>query len=187
LNELKEEYCDAFFVSAARKKGVGFLKKCLNEMAGAHERASLRVGVVGYPNAGKSSLINAMIGSQLKVKSVSGTTKKTAWLRMGRVRIQDSPGVIPARDDKVALGLTASKDPHKMKNVENVALSLLGMGKVGESVKGFYGVDRVLSDYDALLEIGKRKGFLLKGGIVDVDRASVLVVEDWQKGRIGLR
>lgn len=184
LDELRGEYGGAFFVSATKKKGIGKLKIHLEELAERGERTSLRVGIVGYPNAGKSALINAMTGAELKVKDVSGTTKKTAWIRMGNVRIMDSPGVIPAGDDKVALGLTASKDPHKMKNVESVAMSLLRMDRVGENVRRFYGVDVDLEDFELFEEIGRRKGFLLRGGVVDENRTAVRIVEDWQKGRV---
>ncbi|NPE26683.1 GTPase RsgA [Methanococcoides sp. SA1] len=187
LKELKAEYPDSFFVSALKKRGVGNLKRGLVEMAADWKRESLRIGIVGYPNAGKSALINVLVpGSGLKVKNVSGTTKKTAWIRSGALRIMDSPGVIPAGDNKVALGLTAAKDPHKMKNVESVAMSLLKMERVGDSVRKFYGVDED-EDWEAFEAIGRAKGFLLKGGVVDEDRTAVKIVEDWQKGRISLR
>jgi len=187
LKELKAEYPDSFFVSALKKNGVKNLKQGLVEMAEEWKRDSLRVGIVGYPNAGKSALINVLVpGSDLKVKNVSGTTKKTAWIRNGALRIMDSPGVIPAGDGKIALGLTSSKDPHKMKNVESVAFSLLRMDRVGKSVRDFYGVSEE-EDYDAFEAIGKVKGFLLKGGIVDEDRTAIRIVEDWQKGKIVLK
>jgi ribosome biogenesis GTPase A len=184
LDELRGEYSGAFFVSAKKKRGVGKLKKYLEEKARGWSRSSLRVGIVGYPNAGKSALINAMTGAELKVKDVSGTTKKTAWIRMGAVRIMDSPGVIPAGDDKVVLGLTASKDPHKMKNVYEVAMSLLRMDRVGLSVRRFYEVDVSLDDYDSFEEIGRKKGFLLKGGVVDENRTGIRIVKDWQEGKV---
>ncbi len=186
LRELRSEYPDAFFVSALKRRGVKNLKNGLMEMAEDWKRESLRIGIVGYPNAGKSALINSLVpGSDLKVKNVSGTTKKTAWIRSGALRIMDSPGVIPAGDSKVALGLTASKDPHKMKNIESVAMSLLKMDLVGKSVRNFYGVDEK-DDWEAFEAIGRAKGFLLKGGVVDEDRTAIRIVEDWQKGRISL-
>lgn len=192
LKKLRSEYPRGFFISALKKRGIGDLKKYLSEMAKSWKRESLRIGIVGYPNAGKSSLINVLVpGARMKVKSVSGTTRKTEWIRSGRLRIMDSPGVIPAGDDKIKIGLTASKDPHKIRNPEKVALKIVEflIGKDSKILTRFYGVeiDSEMSDYDVFLAIGKKKGFLLKGGVVDEDRTAIRIIDDWQKGRVGLK
>ena len=192
LKKLKVDYPDGFFVSALKRRGVKDLKKGLDEMAESWKRESLRVGIVGYPNAGKSSLINVMVpGAGVKVKSISGTTRKTEWIRSGRVRIMDSPGVIPAGDDKIRIGLTASKDPHKIRNPEKVALKIVEflVGKDAGILERFYGIKDIgeMSDYDVFLAIGKKKGFLLKGGVIDEDRTAIRIIDDWQRGRIGLK
>ncbi len=192
IKELRGEYVNGFFVSSLKRTGVKELKKAMENMAENWERESLRVGIVGYPNAGKSSLINAMVpGARVKVKSVSGTTRKTEWLRMGRLRIMDSPGVIPAGDDKIKIGLTASKDPHKIRNPEKVAFKILEfiLGKDEKILERFYSVEigEGVGVYDVFLGIGKKKGWLLKGGVVDEDRTSIRIIDDWQRGRIGLK
>ncbi len=192
LKKLRSEYTGAYFVSALKRRGVSKLKKGLDDMAENWRRQSLRVGVVGYPNAGKSSLINVLVpGAGVKVKSVSGTTRKTEWIRKGKLRIMDSPGVIPSGDDKIKIGLTASKDPHKIRNPEKVALKIVEflMSKNLKVLERFYGVslEDGRSGYDLFLEIGKKKGFLVKGGVVDEDRTAIKVIDDWQRGRIGLK
>ncbi len=192
LKKLKVEYPGGFFVSALKRRGIGALKKSLGDMAEGWKRESLRVGIVGYPNAGKSSLINVLVpGARVKVKSVSGTTRKTEWIRSGKLRIQDSPGVIPAGDDKIRIGLTASKDPHKIRNPEKVAIKIIEflMKKDLGILERFYKVELEdgLSVYDVFLSVGKKKGFLVKGGEVDENRTAIRIIDDWQRGRIGLK
>jgi ribosome biogenesis GTPase A len=192
VEKLRREYVNGFFVSALKRRGIKGLREALENMAENWERESLRIGIVGYPNAGKSSLINSLVPSaRVKVKSVSGTTKKTEWIRMGRLRIQDSPGVIPSGDDKIKIGLTASKDPHKIRNPEKVAVKILEfiLDKDKSILERFYGIRISEGDevFDVFLKVGKRKGWLLKGGVVDEDRCAIRIIDDWQRGRLGLK
>ncbi len=126
IESLKKKYPAAFFISASKKIGVNKLKALLENMAENWNRPSLRIGLVGYPNIGKSTLINLLApGARAKVSSISGTTKKTLWVRSGQLRIMDSPGVIPFGDRKVQVGMVAAKDPHKIKNPEKVAIRVI--------------------------------------------------------------
>ena len=184
LGELKKEYPDAFFVSCKKRTGVKDLKRMLVEMAEGRDRSSLRVGVVGYPNIGKSSLINLLaIGARVKVSPVSGTTKKTQWVRDKKLRIMDSPGVIPFGDSGARVGVMSGKDAHKIKNPEKVAIKIIEF-LIGKGVK-IYGVGG--SDaYEVFDDIGRKKGYLVKGGEIDENRVAIKVIEDWQRGRIRL-
>ncbi len=188
INKLKKEYPGAFFVSATKRTGVKDLKGVLENMAENWNRPSLRVGLVGYPNIGKSTLINLLVpGAKAKVSSMSGTTKKTQWVRSGKLRIMDSPGVIPFGDRKVQIGMTAAKDPHKIKNPEKVALRIIDfmMKREGNLLKRYYGASGK-DEYEAFEDIAMKKGFLVKGGEVDEHRTAIKVIDDWQRGRIKL-
>lgn len=189
VEELREEYPDSFFVSSTKKTGVGELKKFLVEMADNWRCPSLRVGVVGYPNIGKSTLMNLLVpGARAKVSSVPGTTKKTQWFRSGKLRIMDSPGVIPFGDRNVEIGMTASKDPHKIKNPEKVAIRIIGflMKRDARILKRCYGAGGE-DAYEIFDDIGRKKGYLVKGGKVDENRVAIKVIDDWQKGKINLK
>ncbi|MFH1522103.1 MAG: GTPase, partial [archaeon] len=187
--KLKKEYPNSFLISATKKTGIKNLKATLENMTENWERSSLRVGLVGYPNIGKSTLINLLApGAKAKVSSMSGTTKKTQWVRTGRLRIMDSPGVIPFGDKNVQVGMTASKDPHKIKNPERVAIRIIEflMKRDDETLKNMYGA--VGNDaYEIFEDIGRKKGLLVKGGEVDENRTAIKVIDDWQRGRIKLK
>jgi len=189
IEKLKKEYPNAFFVSATKKIGVKRLKEALDNMAENWDRPSLRVGLVGYPNIGKSTLINLLApAAKAKVSSVSGTTKKTLWVRNGRLRIMDSPGIIPYGDKKVQIGMTASKDPHKIRNPEKVAISIIEllMKRDVKLLKKYYKASGGTA-YEVFEDIGHKMGYLVKGGEVDENRVAIKVIDDWQKGRIKLK
>ena len=189
IDKLKKEYPNSFFISATKKIGVKKLKTTLENMAENWNRESLRIGLVGYPNIGKSTLINLLApGARAKVSSMSGTTKKIQWIRTGKLRIMDSPGIIPFGDKKVQIGMTASKDPHKIKNPEKVALRIIEflMKKDVKLLKKYYKATG--KDENEIFEdIGKKMGYLVKGGEVNENRIAIKVIDDWQKGRIKLK
>jgi len=189
VEALRSEYPDGFFVSATKRTGVRELGLALEKMAEGRERSSLRVGIVGYPNIGKSTLINLLVpGARAKVSPISGTTKKTQWVRSGKLRIMDSPGVIPFGDRKVQIGMTAAKDPHKIRNPEKVAIRIIEflIKKDRGLLKRYYKAEGETA-YDVFDDIARKKGFLVKGGEVDENRTAIKVIEDWQRGRIKLK
>jgi len=188
---LQKHYSDAFFISMKRKNSVSLLRKFLDTKGNNRDR-SLRVALIGYPNVGKSSIFNMLVPeAKAKVSSVSGTTKKTEWIRSGRLRFMDSPGVIPRSDSKIQVGITASKDPHKFPFPEKVALKIIKViRRTDEKIlKRFYDFDfdSCDSDYDVFLKFGKAKGHMIKGGEINENRAGIKIVDDWQKGKLGLK
>ena len=190
LAKIRAEFQDSFFISSLKKIGVNTLKKYLTDYSEEWRGGkSLRVGIVGYPNIGKSTLINLLApNAKAKVSSVSGTTKKTQWIREGKIRYLDSPGVIPFGDSKSQVGMTASKDPHKIRNPEKVARGIIEHleNRGGSSLEKHYGVEA--GDVEDLFEkIGRKKGFLVKGGEFDEHRTAIKIIDDWQKGKISLK
>lgn len=191
LDRIKSRYTKgSFFVSIKKKRTLSVLKRELSSLASDLEHP-LRVALLGYPNVGKSSILNILVpGFKSKVSSVAGTTKKTGWVRSGNIRYMDSPGVIPRSDSKVKVGITASKDPGKIKDPEKVAANIVEriMSNDSKILEDFYGlkIDEHDSYYDVFHNIGKAKKMLQKGGEVDEDRTAVKIIKDWQEGRLRL-
>lgn len=189
LIKLKKKYLNAFFISATKKFGVKKLKTALKDMADNWKKPSLRVGLVGYPNIGKSTLINLLApGTNAKVSSVSGTTKKTQWVRAGNLRIIDCPGVIPFTDKKIQIGLTASKNPHKITNPEKVAIRIIEflMEQDKKILEKKYNA-KGDTPYELFENIAREKKLLIKGNRIDENRTAIKIINDWQKGQINLK
>jgi len=150
----------------------------------------IQVGIIGYPNTGKSSLINLLIGrASAKTASEAGFTKGIQKLRLSEnILLLDSPGVIPAEDysmtseEKIAQHVKFGGKSHtQVKNPELALNEIVKSNK--KALEKFYKI-KFKNAEDLIEKIGKRKGFLKKGGEVNSDRAARAVLKDWQLGKI---
>jgi len=150
------------------------------------------VGVLGYPNTGKSSIINALAHKKkVKVSKKAGTTHGLHWVNAsGGIRLIDSPGVIPlSKEDEVRYGLIGAKDTERLKNPGLVASAVIKLFLKSSLrvFEEFYGVKVRGKSVDEIIRlVAEKKGFLLKGGRVDENRVVGLIVRDWQQGRLKL-
>ncbi len=159
------------------------------------------VGVLGYPNVGKSSVINALAHKKkVKVSKKSGTTHGVHWIKAtSEIKLIDSPGVIPLnQEDEIRYGLIGAKDTEALKDPELVAHAVVKLFlKYGKKkFEEFYKINVDSKDVkgkggekgveDIVEEIGFQRGFLVKGGKVDENRVVSLIVRDWQQGRLRL-
>lgn len=187
LNELKRVYPYAFLVSGIKNVGINRLKTHLLIMAKRKGIIEPKIGVVGYPNVGKSALINAMVKrARAKVASKAGTTRGVQWIKAGSLKILDSPGVIPYEDSEMKLGIIGAKNPEKMRNKEKLAWKIISVivQKDKEILEKFYGLKLEGDSYDMMLAIGKKRRFLIKGGKIDEDRTAMQIIRDWQSGKL---
>lgn len=153
---------------------------------------SLRAMVVGVPNSGKSTIINSMCK---KAKAVTGNkpgvTRGTQWLSYDGVDFLDTPGTLWAKfDDPVTA--------HHLACIGSIKDEVLDTNEVvywfindikneyGENLKERYSLDVIKEDPNEIFEdIANKKGFKLKGGILDYERTSKLILDDFRKGRLG--
>ena len=157
----------------------------------------LRMMVVGIPNTGKSSFINRMAGkNRAKVADKPGVTRSNQWFAIGGgIELLDTPGVLwPKFDDPQVgdrLAFIGSVKAEVMDS-ETMAVRLI------ESLVGGY-EDKLLSRYklknipdihavmpwEILEEIGRERGMLIRGGEVDLERASVMLLDEYRSGKMG--
>ncbi|MDO8508672.1 MAG: GTPase [Nanoarchaeota archaeon] len=190
LNKIKDQYPDAFFVSGVKNIGISNLKRSLLIMAKRMKIDEPKIGIVGYPNVGKSAVINAIAKrARAKVSAKAGTTRGIQWIKAGGLMILDSPGVVPFDDSERMLGIMGAKNIEKIRNVERIAYEVMRMLiQYNKSIiEKFYDISVDGKDYDMILEeIARKKGYLLKGGIIDERRAALLIVKDWHEGKLRL-
>jgi len=188
LSELREENKDAYFVSGAEKIGMKKLKTGLILIGKSLGRFNPKIGIVGYPNVGKSSIINCLAyGARAAVAPVAGTTKGPQFVKAGGLKVIDSPGIIPIEDDEIKLGILSAKNPEKLRNPERVAQEIINLVLRTDKriLENYYQIEvRDEDSYKILLDIGRHKGMLKKKGVVDETKTSISLVRDWQRGKI---
>ncbi len=177
------------FVSSKDRFGTTMLRHKILEIAGIKGREIL-VGSLGYPNTGKSSVINAVAGRhKAGTSSISGHTKVMQLVNAGsRIMLLDTPGVIPfGENDEYIQGILSVKDATHIKDPVGVAMKIIEKfcDENKTALESFYHVKIEGQDsYDALLLIGRESNCLKKKGEVDDTRADLRKINDLQKGLI---
>ena len=155
---------------------------------------TLRLMVVGIPNTGKSSFINRMAGNaKAKVADKAGVTRQQQWFAVGKgIELLDTPGVLwpkfddPEVGDKLAF-TGAVKD--EVTDIEALSCRLLEvLAKTRpQSILERYKLDDIdgLQGWEILELIGKKRGFLIKGGEIDYERTAVMLCDEFRGGRLG--
>lgn len=187
LDKVKDRYEGAFFVSGTNNLGIAGMKKELQITAKREKIKEPLIGVVGYPNVGKSAIINALAKrGKARVGRHAGTTKGIQWVKAGGLRVMDSPGVVPIEDSEIKLGIMGAKNPEKLRDPERTAYRLIGFLKDIDSraVEEHFSIELEGDEDEVLENIGRNKGFLKKGGVVDMHRTAMYILREWQKGRI---
>jgi ribosome biogenesis GTPase A len=155
-------------------------------------KADVVIGVVGYPNVGKSSIINALaFKKKAKVSSKAGTTHGIHWISAGKsIKLIDTPGVIPLEYvDESKLAFIASRNPEKLKDPEvsaaRVIEKFIAEGKL-DYFQRFYNVELKEREnpYAIMEEIAEKKNILKKGGVGDSVRFAINLLRDWQRGNL---
>ena len=151
---------------------------------------NIKVGVLGYPNTGKSSVINSLVRrNKSPVSSREGTTHGPQWVAMkDNILIIDSPGVIPiGKNDEMRLSLIGSKNPEKIKNLELVAYKIIDLLPNKNRILEYYEIKEKVEDNEEIIRlIGVKKGFIKKHGEIEENRVAIQIIRDWQRGNLRL-
>lgn len=167
-----------------------------NEERGMPGKA-LRIMVVGIPNTGKSSFINRMAGkNRAKVADKPGVTRHNQWFAIGNgIELLDTPGVLWPKFDDPEVGdklsfIGSVKD--EVTDVETMAARLVKVLADGyeDKLTGRYKLKNIpdvksAMPWELLEEIGRERGMLMRGGEVNTERASVMLLDEYRGGKMG--
>ena len=157
-------------------------------------KRSYRALIIGIPNVGKSTLINRLVGKKAAITGDRpGVTKSLSWIRINdNIDLLDSPGILwPKLDNET--------EAYNLASFSAIKEEILPIGKVAcyildtlykkyeNNLKERYGInsfdiDDVIPTYEL---IGKKRGCLIKGGEVDYDKVSSIIIKDLREGRLG--
>lgn len=203
LNYYKNKGFFALAVDCRSGKGLNqFIPTCKNALSHIIERneakgmggKAIRLMVVGIPNTGKSSFINRMAGkNKAVVADKAGVTRSNQWFAVGNgIELLDTPGVLwpkfddPEVGDKLAF-IGSVRD--EVTDLESLACRLLDvlvkthpdMIEKRYKISGFEN----LQGWEILELIGKKRGFLIKGGEINYERAAAIVCDEFRGGKLG--
>lgn len=167
-----------------------------NEDRGMPGKA-LRMMVVGIPNTGKSSFINRMAGkNRAKVADKPGVTRQNQWFAIGSgIELLDTPGVLWPKFDDPAVGdrlAFIGSVKNEVLDSETMAVRLIEVLVDGyeDKLTGRYKLKNIpdihsVMPWEILEEIGRERGMLIRGGEVNTERASVMLLEEYRSGKMG--
>ena len=157
------------------------------------KKRAIRVLVIGVPNAGKSTLINKLVGKKKAgVGSKPGFTKQLSWIKLNNdVELLDSPGILwPKFEDQEQAKTLAALSSIKEEILDEFIISNFILKKMyslyKDKLEERYGItslsEDLIEEYDI---IAQKRGALKRGGVVDYEKVSKIIIRDLQNGYLG--
>ena len=154
---------------------------------------NIRALILGVPNAGKSTLINRLVGKKSAgVGNKPGFTKSLSWIRIHKnIDLLDTPGILwPKLEDQESAHILASFSSIKEEILNEDQIAFFILRKLYElypkALEERYGIvdldEDLIEAYDM---IASRRGALTKGGVADYERVSRIILQDFKNGYFG--
>ncbi|KAJ6028101.1 Nucleolar GTP-binding protein 2 [Penicillium herquei] len=178
----------AFHASINNSFGKGSLITLLRQFSILHsDRKQISVGFIGYPNTGKSSIINTLRKKKVcTVAPIPGETKVWQYITlMKRIYLIDCPGVVPPNQNDTETDILL-RGVCRVENVENPEQYIPAvMSRVQpRHLERTYGIKEPTDAIDFLSRLARKGGRLLKGGEPDLDGVAKMVINDFLRGKI---
>lgn len=177
----------AFHASITNPFGKGALIQLLRQFGQLHsDKKQISVGFIGYPNVGKSSIINTLRSKKVcNVAPIPGETKVWQYITLfKRIFLIDCPGVVyPSGDSEAEIVLKGVVRIENLSFPEDFITPILERVKP-EYITATYGVTSWTDTIDFLGKYAKLTGKLLKGAEPDTATVAKMILHDWQRGKI---
>lgn len=202
VNHFEEEGNIALSVDVNQKKDIERLIHKAKELGqgvndkraskGVQPRA-IRAMIIGIPNVGKSTLINRLANKKrAEVGDKPGVTKKQQWIKIrGKFELLDTPGILWPKFEEEEVGYklaTTGSIKDTILHLDEVVIYLLKFLKehYPTLLEERYGLDLTEEDVITWFDvIGKKRGCLQAGGVVDYEKTSDVILRDFRSGKLG--
>lgn len=178
----------AFHASLTNPFGKGSLIALLRQFSALHSnRKQISVGFIGYPNTGKSSIINALRKKKVcTVAPIPGETKVWQYITlMKRIYLIDCPGVVPPspNDTDTDILLRGVVRVENVEHPEQYISAVLAKCKT-HHIERTYDIKGWTDEAIFLEMLARKGGKLLKGGEADLSSVAKMVLNDFLRGKI---
>jgi len=154
-----------------------------------------RAMIVGVPNVGKSTLINRYAGVAIaKAADKPGVTRSKQWIKIRKdFELLDTPGILWPKFDDPAVGVNLAVTGavnDDILDTQTLACELIKrlMRLYPSAVPARYGIEAPAPEAEpfyVLEQIAAARGFLQKGGALDMERAAIILIDEFRGGKLG--
>ncbi|MDQ6419278.1 ribosome biogenesis GTPase YlqF [Paenibacillus sp. LHD-117] len=174
-------------------------EKIARQIAKGMNPRAVRGLIVGIPNVGKSTLINRLAGRNIAATGDKpGVTKGQQWIKIGtEMELLDTPGILwPKFEDQLVgyrLAMTGAIK-EQILNVDDIAFFAVRelVGRYWPIMEERYGLEKPPADIEdneeivrVMEDIGRKRGCLMGGGRVDLEKTSGIILRDLRAGKLG--
>ena len=154
----------------------------------------VRCMVVGIPNVGKSTFINAIVGKACtKTGNKPGVTKGKQWIALSKqIELLDTPGILWPKfdDEKIGMNLAfIGSINDEILHMDELACSLIKIlqSDYPGTLASRYGIEETAEEapHDILAKAAVARSCIRKGGEPDTDKAADMIIDDYRAGRLG--
>ena len=191
----------ALNINSKNKSGIKEINNVVNEACkekierdrkrGIKNRP-VRAMVVGIPNVGKSTFINAYAGRNCaKTGNKPGVTKGKQWIKLSKtLELLDTPGILWPKFEDQAIGLKLALIGSINDNILDVSDMAYEFVKIlnnsyENAIPNRFGVEKNDDPLKMLEGIAEVRGCKLKGNVLDLEKASSILLEEFRSGKLG--